>query len=211
MAENLTALSFASADDTEELARAELYGLLARLWIAPPDAELLRRFAVAVTQAPAPGAFLEAPWQALVAAMRATTAEDAAAEYDVLFQGVGKPELFLYGSFYLSGFLNERPLALLRDDLARLGLGRDESRAETEDHIAYLCEVMRWLIAGDDVAQCNLEQQRRFFRAHLQPWVEQFADAVEADPRPQVYRALAALTRGFMQVEAQGFDLLESS
>ena len=209
MSTNLTALSFATQDDSEEVARAELYGLLARLWIAAPDEELLTQFRVAVTQAPAQGAFLEAPWQALVAAMRATTAAAAGDEYDALFQGVGKPELFLYGSFYLSGLLNEKPLAALRDDLARLGLGRDEARAETEDHIAYGFEVMRWLIAGDDVAVCNLEQQRRFFRAHLQPWAEKLCDAVEAHARAELYRELAAFTRAFVQVETQGFDLLE--
>jgi TorA maturation chaperone TorD len=205
----LKALGFATADDSEEIARAELYGLLARLWIAPPDDELLTQFRVAVTEAPQPGGFLEAPWQALVAAMRATNAQAAADEYDALFGGVGKPEVFLYGSYYLSGFLNEKPLADLRSDLAALGLARDESRAETEDHIAYGFEVMRYLIAGDDVAVCNLEQQRRFFRTHLQPWVERLADAVEVQPRVALWREVAAFTRAFVQVETQGFDLLE--
>jgi len=193
----------------EELARAELYGLLARLWLAPPDADLLRQFQVAVTQAPQEGAFLEAPWQALVAAMRGTTPEAAQLEYDALFLGVGKPEVFLYGSYYLSGFLNEKPLAALRHDLAALGLARDEARGETEDHIAGVCEVMRYLIAGDDVAVSNLEQQRRFFRAHLQPWIEKLCDALDAHPRPVLYRSLAGFTRAFIQVETQGFDLLE--
>ena len=202
------ALQFASADQSEELARAELYGLLARLWLMPPDAELCRQFEVAVTQAPQPGAFLEAPWQALVAAMRAATPQQASEEFDALFQGVGKPEVFLFGSFYLTGFLNEKPLAQLRTDLAALGLARDEQRSETEDHIAALFEVMRYLIAGDDAAVCNLERQRSFFRAHLQPWAEKLCDAIEAQPRAQVYRALAGFTRAFLQVEVQGFDLL---
>ena len=206
---NLTALSFATADDSEEIARAELYGLLARLWLAAPDEDLLAQFRVAVTQAPAEGAFLEEPWQALVATLRATSAAQAAEEYDALFQGVGKPEVFLYGSYHLAGFLNEKPLALLRDDLARLGLGRDDNRAETEDHVAYVFEVMRWLIAGDDVAVCNLEQQRRFFRAHVQPWVEKLCDAVDAHPRAAVWKAVSGMTRAFVQVETQGFDLLE--
>lgn len=209
MAQDLKALSFATADDSEELARAELYGLLARLWFSPPDEALLRQFKVAVTEAPTPGAFLEAPWQALVAAMRATTPQAAADEYDALFQGVGKPEVFLYGSYYLAGFLNEKPLVQLRDDLARLGLARDETRGETEDHVAGVFEVMRYLIAGDDVAVCNLEQQRRFFRAHVQPWVEKMGDAVIAHPRADLYAKLAALTQAFVQVETQGFDLLE--
>jgi TorA maturation chaperone TorD len=205
-----TPLRFATADDGEELARAELYGLLAQLWIAPPDDALLQQFKVAVTQAPEAGGLLEAPWQAVVAAMRSTTSAEAAEEYDALFGGVGKPEVFLYGSYYLSGFLNEKPLALLRDDLQRLGLARDETRAETEDHIAYLFEVMRYLIAGDDVAVCNLEQQRRFFRAQLQPWVAQLCDAVDAHPRAKAWRAVADMTRQFAAVETQAFDLLET-
>jgi len=206
---NSQALSFATPDDSEELARAELYGLLARLWLAPPDEPLLQQFRVAVTQAPEAGALLEAPWQALVGALRATTAEAAAAEHEALFHGVGKPEIFAFASFHLSGFLNEKPLAALRNDLAALGLTRDAQALETEDHIAYLFEVMRYLIAGDDVAVCNLEQQRRFFRAHLQPWVEQLCDAVLAHGRADTWRAVAAFTRDFMQVETQAFDMIE--
>ena len=203
------AVGIASTDDSEELARAELYGLLARLWIGPPDDALLTQFRVAVTEAPQPGGFLEAPWQALVASMRATSPQAAAGEYDALFGGVGKPEVFLYGSFYQAGFLNEKPLAQLREDLAALGLVRDETRGETEDHIGCVFEVMRYLIAGEDVAVSNLEQQRRFFRAHVQAWVEQLLDAVEAQPRALLWRDIAALTRAFAQVETQGFDLLE--
>ena len=205
-----TPLRFTPAADGEEQARAELYGLLARLWLAPPDEALLQQFAVAVTQAPEAGGHLEAPWQALVAAMRATTAADAAEEYDALFGGIGKPEVLVYASFYLSGYLNEQPLARLRDELRRLGLARDEARGETEDHVAYLFEVMRYLIGGDDAAVCNLEQQRRFFRAQLQPWVAQLCNAVDAQPSARTWRAVAEMTRQFVAVETQAFDLLET-
>ncbi len=201
---------FGSADGSEELARAELYGLLAQLWLAPPDTNLLQQFKTAVTEAPEAGALLQEPWQGLVGALRDTTEQAAAAEFHALFQSVGKPEVFAYGSFYLSGYLNEKPLALLRTDLAALGLTRDDSSVETEDHVAYLFEVMRYLIAGDDVAVCNLEQQRRFFRSHIQTWVEQLCDAVLASPRAQVWRALAVFTQQFVRVETQGFDLLET-
>lgn len=203
-------ISFASPDDGEELARAELYGLLAQLWLAPPDAALLQQFAVAVTQAPEAGAFLEAPWSQLVSALRATPVEAAASEYQALFQGVGRPEVFVYASFYLAGVLNEKPLATLRTDLMALGLTRDISSSETEDHVSYVFEVMRFLIAGDDLALCNLEQQRRFFRAHVQPWVEELCQAVEAHPRAALWRAVAAFTRAFVQVETQAFDMLEA-
>lgn len=203
-------IAFASAGDGEELARAELYGLLARLWLAPPDVELLEQFRVAVTQPPERGGHLEAPWEALVAAMRAATPEAAAAEHEALFHGIGKPEVFTYGSYYLSGFLNEKPLAELRADLARLGLARAGGSLETEDHVAYVFEVMRYLIAGDDAAVCNLEQQRHFFRTHVQTWVEKLCDAVVAHPRADTWRAVAEMTRAFVQVETQAFDMLEA-
>jgi TorA maturation chaperone TorD len=200
-------------DEGEELQRAELYGLLARLWFAPPDADLLAQFAVAVTEAPQPGSFLEAPWQDLVAVLRATNVAAASDEYEALFVGIGKPDILLYGSAHLAGALNDKPLIALRSDLAEIGLARDdtlESRGETEDHVAFEFEVMRFLIAGDDVAVCNLERQRRFFREHLQPWVGSLlVDAVERHPKAQVYAALAAFTRAFVQVETQGFDMIE--
>ena len=203
-------IRIAPPDDADELARAELYGLLARLWLAPPDDELLAQFRVAVTEAPERGGHLEAPWQDLVAALRATRVAEATDEFDALFQAVGKPEIFVYGSYYLSGSLNDRPLAQLRSDLAALGLGRDPARMETEDHIAYVFEVMRYLIAGDDAGSCNLDQQRRFFRAHVQTWVDRLCDAVQGHPRAQVWAAVAAFTRAFVEVEIQGFDLLEA-
>ena len=199
-----------ASDDSDELARAELYGLLASLWLAPPDAALLQQFSVAVTAAPQPGAFLEAPWEALVSTLRGTSQADAAAEHNALFYGVGKAELMPYASFFLTGYLNEKPVAALRSDLAQLGLTRDVGALETEDHVAYLFEVMRYLIAGDDVAVCNLEQQRRFFRAHLQPWVEALCEAVLVHPRAHTWRAVATFTQSFMQVETQAFDMLEA-
>ena len=200
-----------AAKDLEraELERAELYGLLARCWQAPPDEALFSQFAVAVTEAPQPGSFLEAPWQALVAAMRASSVAAAGAEYDALFQGIGKAEIFLYGSHHMAGALNEKPLVALRHDLDALGLTRDITSNETEDHIAYLFELMRYLIAGDDPLVCNLERQRRIFRAHVQPWVGALCDAVEQHPRARLYGALASFTRAFVQVETQAFDMIE--
>ena len=193
----------------EEIARAEVYGLLAQLYQASPAPELLANLRVAATEAPVAGAFLEEPFRQLVGAARACSDAAVADEFEALFGGVGKPEVWAYGSHYLSGFLNDKPLVRLRSDLAALGLGSDESRAETEDHIAYLCEVMRYLIAGDDVAVASRTQQQRFFAAHLQPWVERLCEAIAAQPRAEFYRAVALFTQAFMNVEAQGFDLVE--
>ncbi len=186
-------------------------GLLAALFYAPPTTGLLAQLRVAVTEAPTAGGFLEEPWRALVGAARDMSDDAIQAEYDGLFGGVGKPEVFLYGSHYLSGFLNEKPLVKLRDDLADLGLARDEAMSETEDHIACLCEVMRYLIAGDDVAVSNLARQQAFFARHIQPWAEQLCDTLATHPKARFYAALAGFTRAFLSVEVQGFDLLENT
>lgn len=192
----------------EETARAEVYGLLAALYYAPPSPELLAQLRVAVTEAPAAGGFLEEPWRQFVGTVRELSDEQVANEYDALFGGVGKPEVYLFGSYYLSGFLNEKPLAALRGDLATLGLARDETMPETEDHFACVCEVMRYLIAGDDVEIANLTQQQKFFSAHVQPWVPAMCEAITAHPKARFYGALAAFTAAFVSVETQGFDLM---
>jgi TorA maturation chaperone TorD len=198
----------ASALD-EETARAEVYGLLALLHYAPPEPGLLAGLRVAVTEAPSAGAFLEEPWRRLVAAAREMSDAQIAGEYDALFGGVGKPEVYLFGSHYLSGFLNEKPLVKLRDDLKALGLARGDDMPETEDHIAYLCEVMRYLIAGDDVEVANLTRQSEFFATHVQPWSNSLCDAIAAHPKARFYAQLAGFTRAFLSVEAQGFDMLD--
>ena len=192
----------------EETARAEIYGLLAQLYYAPPAPELLSALRVAATEAPAAGGYLEEPWRALVGSARALGDRQVADEYDALFGGLSKPEVYLFGSHYLSGFLNEKPLARLRTTLAGLGLARDETIPETEDHFACVCEVMRYLIAGDDVAVANLTKQREFFSEHLQPWGNAMCDALAAHPKANFYRTLGEFTRAFLSVEAQGFDML---
>jgi TorA maturation chaperone TorD len=192
----------------EETARAEIYGVLAALFYAAPTPALLESLRLAVTEAPAAGALLEASWTELVATARAMSVQEVGEEYDALFGGVGKPEIYLFGSHYLSGFLNEKPLAALRTELAELGLTRGDAMAETEDHYAYLCEVMRYLIAGDDVAVANLTRQREFFTRHLQPWAQQMCETVSAHPKARFYKSLAAFTQAFTSVEAQGFDML---
>ena len=205
----MTQAPISSAGLDEETARAELYGLLALVYYAPPAPDLIAQLRVAVTQAPAAGGFLEEPWRVLVGIARELDDATIAAEYTTLFGGVGKPEVYLFGSFYLSGFLNEKPLAALRADIAELGLARDDAMSETEDHFAYLCEVMRYLIAGDDVAVANLTRQQAFFATHVQPWAQRMCDAMQAHPKARFYAAVAALTSAFLAVEAQGFDMLE--
>ena len=192
----------------EETARAEIYGLLAALFYAAPAPALWENLRAAVTVAPAAGALLEGSWGEVVATARAMSAAEVADEYDALFGGVGQPAVYLFGSHYMSGFLNEKPLAALRGDLATLGLDRGDEMSETEDHYAYVCEVMRYLIAGEDVEVANLTKQREFFTRHLQPWALLMCDAISAHPKARFYKSLASFTHTFTSVESQGFDML---
>jgi TorA maturation chaperone TorD len=192
----------------EETARAEVYGLLAALLYAPPTPELLAQLRVAVTQAPQEGGFLEESWRDVVAGSRQLSDQQIADEHAQLFGGVGKPEVYLFGSHYLSGFLNEKPLVRLRTALEKLGIERDEAMPETEDHFAYCCEVMRFLIAGEDVTVSNLTNQKEFFGEYLQPWAVQMCDALQSHHRAVFYAKLAAFMHAFINVEMQGFDML---
>jgi len=203
-------LQFSTSDDREELARAEVYGLLARLFYAPPDEALYSQLRVAPTETSAPGGFLELHWTELVAAARQIDLASVHAEHEALFGGIGKPEVLLYGSYHLAGALNEKPLVALRHSLRQLGLERPETVVETEDHLASLCEVMRFLIAGEDLSVSNLEQQRRFFSEHLRPWVDALCDTLAGHPRADFYRSLALFSRDFFAVESQAFDLLDA-
>ena len=143
-----------------------------------------------------------------MAASRRLALAQVQEEHTTLFGGIGKPEIPLNGSWFIAGALNEKPLVALRDDLAALGLERPPGVLETEDHIAALCEVMRYLIAGNDLAVSNLASQQRFFNAHLRGWSETLCDALIQHPQADFYRAVAVFTRDFLAVEAQGFDLL---
>jgi TorA maturation chaperone TorD len=102
----------------------------------------------------------------------------------------------------------EKPLADLRSDLAKLGIERAEEVVESEDHIATLCEVMRYLITSDDVVHAGLHQQKAFFAAHMQPWVVDCCNAVEASRHADFYKSVARLARAFFEVEIQAFDML---
>lgn len=198
------ALKFETPDRGEEAARADLYGLLATLLYAPPSQALLDTIGLAPT---AGEGVLQLAWNGLVSACRQVQADAIRAEYEQLFIGVGKPEVMLYGSYYLSGFLMEKPLVALRTDLANLGLQRPESVVESEDHIAFVCEVMRTLIAADDVMPANVATQKTFFATHMQGWVIDACAAIEAHPQAVFYQAVARLARSFFEVEMQAFDM----
>lgn len=189
----------------EDRARADHYALIAQLFYAPPDAGLLDELAgtgSVLGQGEGP---LADAWKGLAAQAAHLDAAAVEAEYERLFLGIGKPEVMLYGSFYQTGFLNEEPLADLRDDLIKLGLGRRDGVGETEDHIAALSEVMRHLIVtGPDEA--GLFRQYEFFTRHLQPWYGALCDALAATPQAEFYKRVGALTRAYFDIETEAFS-----
>lgn len=197
-------LKFESPDQGEDLARADLYGLLAALFYGPASQELIDTIAAAE---PEGEGLLQLAWADLVNASKTAKAEPVREEYEHLFMGVGKPEVMLYGSYYLSGFLMERPLALLRTDLANMGLERVESVVESEDHIASLCEVMRYLIASDDVMASNVAAQKSFFSDHVSPWANDMCDRITSHPDANYYAAVAHVAQTFFSIEVQAFDM----
>ncbi len=196
--------AFETPAEGEEVARADLYGTVASLFCAPPSQALLERIAAA---GPGDHGLLGEAWCELVRAARNMDAESVREEYEHLFIGVGKPEVMLYGSYYLSGFLMEKPLVILRTDLAKLGLQRAEKVVESEDHIAMLCEVMRHLILSEDGLQASLPVQKKFFADHLQPWASSLCTTLEARSDARFYAPAARFTRCFFDIEAQAFDL----
>ncbi|HYB55956.1 MAG TPA: molecular chaperone TorD family protein [Alphaproteobacteria bacterium] len=189
----------------EDALRVQAYGLLARLLAEPPSAEFITRVAALEGDASAFGLALNE----LAAAARDASAEALAEEYHALFIGLAGGELTPYGSYYLTGFLFEKPLAELRADLARLGIVRQEQRTkDPEDHIAMLCEAMAGLIAGAfGEGPAALAEQRAFFDRHLGSWARQFFADLEAAEAARFYRPVGKIGRHFMEIERQAFAM----
>ncbi|SLN60486.1 TorD/DmsD family molecular chaperone [Oceanibacterium hippocampi] len=189
----------------EEFARAQHYTLLARFLAVEPDAELLQ-VAAGLTGDETPLGIAMADL-ARVAAR--TSPRAAREEYQALFIGLGRGELVPHGSFYLTGFLNEKPLAALRADLAVLGVGRAEQNRIPEDHAATLCEIMAGLIGGSFGAPLGLAAQRTFFGSHIGPWMGQFFEDLETAESADLYVPIGMLGRRFLEVESLAFQMLD--
>jgi TorA maturation chaperone TorD len=189
----------------EEFLRARIYGLLARLLAAPPDGPLLTSLARVTSDNTEFGRALAALAQAAAAAAADTAG--VAEEYHDLFIGLTRGELLPYGSYYLTGFLNEKPLAELRETLAGLGIARADHVKEPEDHIAALCEVMAGLIDGSYGMPQALSVQRSFFETHMKPWVGRFFADLEGAEAAVFYAAVGMLGRRFVEIESVAFAM----
>lgn len=183
----------------EEQARANLYGLLARLFYAPPDAGLLKAMAGETLDGE-----LAQPWEALKRAAMAADPETVREEFETAFIGTGKAPVTLYATAYSIRFSNEVPLAELRGELSRLGLARRADTREPEDHIAALCDVMRHLVAK----QQELEVQHRFFHRWIAPAAEPLCIAIDRSAATVFYKRVAQFANAFLSLERRAFEML---
>ncbi|MEM9626480.1 MAG: molecular chaperone TorD family protein [Pseudomonadota bacterium] len=187
----------------EDELRASQYRLLARFLAKPPDAPLLQLASNFTGDDTDLGQAL-----ALLARLAQRTDEaKASKEYHELFIGMGRGELMPYGSFYMTGFLNEKPLAILRRDMAGLGMARADETSEPEDHIAALSEMMAGLIMGDFGEPLDIDEQKRFFDQHMAPWAGRFFTDLENAKAATLYTPIGTLGRVFMEIETTAFAM----
>jgi TorA maturation chaperone TorD len=190
----------------EDQARANIYGLLARLLLAPPDAGLLDSLAGADALAAAgSGGPLDLAWDQLSLTARLLPTDHVIDEFNDLFVSTAAPRVSPHGSIYLAGFLHEKPLVLLRADLAKLGLGRRAGVRETEDHLGALCETMRQLI----VRKRSIDEQQAFFDTHIASWHVACLDHVRRAEGAQFYARVADLAEAYFSLEQQAFQVAE--
>ena len=186
----------------EDRIRGNVYAVLGNLLAGPPDDALLETLR-GISPEPGDESLLAASWQLLAVAASRASRQELREEYDALFIGVGRGEIVPYGSWYLTGFLMEQPLAQLRGDLRLLGIERQPGVCEPEDHAAALCDTMALLINGD--APATLGQQHHFYARHLEPWLPRFFRDLQQAASARFYRAVGQLGEQFIGVESQAF------
>ncbi len=184
--------------------RADTYGVLARLFRAPPDRALIDLLAECRDAEEADSELARA-WVALAGASRQADPAALDDEYHALFIGLGRGEVLPYASWYLSGFLQDKPLAQLRADLDKLGIERAESVSESEDHAAAICETMALLVEPD--AGIDYAVQKQFFERHVQPWFPRFLADLRGAENADFFRRVADLGRGFIEFEQSWLSL----
>lgn len=194
--------------DVEDQVRADFYALLAHLFSRAPDDRVLQ--SIVITQEPTDEASTELTeaWRALSAASAVVTHDALVEEYETVFVGVGRPPVILYGSFYLAGFMMEKPLAELREDLTKMGFARDPAVRESEDHISAVSDVMRALILGNLTdAPVEISAQKVFFEKRLKPWVFKCCTAVQVYEKSNYYRRVAKFAEQFFEMESEAFEM----
>lgn len=187
----------------QDRARAQMYQLLGVLLAGAPAPKLLEGLAALQGDDTPLG---QASKSLATLASRAKPA-DIEREYNNLFVGLGRGELLPYASYYLTGFLNEKPLAELRTDLMARGIKRSDDVVEPEDHMGTLCEIMAGIITDEFPCASDIDSQRQFFEAHMAKWAQLFFTDLEGAQNAVFYAPVGTLGRAFMEVEADAFAI----
>ena len=190
--------------DPEDQARSDLYGFLGALLEKPADSKLLYQISSLKPDDTPIGQSIHA----LSRIAGVTTAETAEREFNALFIGLGRGELLPYASYYLTGFLNEKPLAKLREDMAARHIARSVDNKQPEDNIASLMEMMGGMIVGRFGAVTSLTEQKTFFDTHIALWAGHFFSDLEGSDSSVFYSAVGSLGRQFMEIESEAFRML---
>jgi TorA maturation chaperone TorD len=193
-----------SAPQDERL-RANTYGLVAALLAAPPTESLIQLLTQITPAEVGADSDLAAAWEVLRLAGERASVESLDDEYHELFVGFGRGELVPYGSWYMTGFLMDQPLAVLRRDLAELGFERQEEIKEPEDHVAALLETMGLMIGEGDT---SVDSQRRFFQSHMGPWIKTFFLDLQKAQAARFYRAVGQFGEQFIEFETKYLTML---
>lgn len=187
-----------------QLARADSWSILSALLSQPPTTDLIDYLKhIRATDADSAGAVGQA-WLHLREAALDSDLKQLDDEYHRLFIGLGRGEVVPYGSWHMTGYLMEKPLSDLRDDLRRLGLKADDREKDPEDHIAALCECMALLIRAQDI---NEPMQRQFFERHVNPWAGKFFNELHQADSAVFYKPVGVLGQRFMDLENQYLNI----
>ena len=188
----------------EDKLRADLYDYLSVALSNPPTKELIKK----TTELKGDESDLGAGFKSLSRVASSQNEKSVTSEFNALFIGVGRGELLPYASFYLTGFLNEKPLALLRNDMAALQIERSANVYEPEDNIASLLEMMAGMITGRFGEPASLSQQRDFFNRHIGPWAGHFFSDLEGAKNSVFYAPIGAIGRAFIEIEQEAFRMM---
>ena len=188
---------------SEDRLRADLYNFLGLLFSRPPDQALLDQCAGLSGDDSDLG-------KAIVSLSRVAKAckpKKVESEFNALFVGLGRGELLPYASYYLTGFLNEKPLAALRTDMATRGMTRADNVYEPEDNIASLMEMMGGMIVGRFGVPATLDDQKVFFNKHVASWAGHFYADLEAAKNSVLYASIGSVGRAFIEIEREAFRM----
>lgn len=185
----------------EDQARADLYALLSSLLLEIPTEDVLKN----LSQLEGGEGDIGSAISSLARVARSVDAGSVEREYNVIFIGVGRGDILPYASYYLTGFLHEKPLADLRATMRRLGLKRSEGVVEPEDHLGTLCEMMAGLITGAFGEPASLTVQKEFFNAHIAPWAAHCFSDLEKAENAVLYAPVGSLGRALMDIENEAF------